>query len=69
MLYTSDSMLSPAIKVSADDPRVVQVVKDAENTTHRAHFEITTEMYMKALKKGIWSAEQRKKEADPTGPL
>ena len=44
------------------------MVKDAEINAQTVHLEITTEMYMKALKKGILNAEQNRREADPTGP-
>ena len=62
-------VLSSVVEVSTDDPRVVQVMKDAESKARKTHLPITTEMYIRALKKGIQDAEQKRREADPTGPL
>ena len=55
--------------VSADNPRVQQAVEEAESKARAAHLEISSDMYMKALRSGIQEAEQKRKEAEPTGPL
>ena len=56
-------------EVSADNPRVRQAVEEAENKARAAHLEISSDMYMKALKAGIQEAEQKRREAEPAGPL
>lgn len=60
---------NPVPEVSADHPKVRQAVEEAESRARTVHLEITSEMYMKALKSGIQEAERKRREADPTGPL
>ena len=55
--------------MSAYDPRVEQAVKEAENKACDSNLTITVEMQTKALRNGIQAAEQKRREADPTGPL
>lgn len=61
--------LNPVPEVSVDNPRVRQAVEEAESRARTAHLEVTSDMYIKALKSGIQEAEQKRREADPTGPL
>ena len=60
---------TPVAGVSAEDPRVRQAVEEAESKVRSASLDITTEMYMKALRNGIQDAERKRRDADPNGQL
>ncbi|CAI8010883.1 Adenylate kinase 9 [Geodia barretti] len=66
---TQQQTEEPPVPVSAYDPRVEQAVKEAENKACDSNLTITVEMQTKALRNGIQAAEQKRREADPTGPL
>ena len=59
----------PPETVSADDPRVKQAVKEAEDKARTSNISITIEIKIKALRQGIQAAEQKRRESDPAGPL
>ena len=66
-LHPPGEPASPMPEVSADHPGVRSAVEEAESRARSANLEVTPDMYMQALKRGIQQAEQRKREADPTG--
>lgn len=65
VIYTGE----PPVPVSADDPRVKQAMKDAEDKARASNLNISVEMQTKALRNGIQTAEQKRREAHPAGPL
>lgn len=53
--------------VTVGDPRVIEAVNAAAEKARSSPIEITQEMYMEALKRGISEAETKRKEVDPHG--
>ena len=53
--------------VTVGDPRVMEAVDAAAEKAKNSPFEITQEMYMEALKRGIRAAEAKRREVVPHG--
>ena len=68
-LYLGDNETDamPISLVTVGDPRVIEAVNAAAEKARNSPIEITQEMYMEALRRGISEAETKRKEVDPHG--
>ena len=54
--------------MTAEHPNVRVAIEEAETKAMFATPEITADMFTEALKNGINQAQQKRREADPSGP-
>lgn len=59
---------NPIPEVTAEHPDVAKAIAAAVEKVNNSPVEITQEMYMEALKNGIESAHQKRREENPDGP-